>query len=50
MRTSRDNILELFEDKKHGRHSNIGIYDLKNINDTQNFTFYQDSDIIAQII
>lgn len=43
MRTKKNNIVELYEDNNHGKHSNVGLFSFKNPGDKLHLTFYQDN-------
>ena len=39
LRTNKKEIIELFEDDKHGNHANVGIFNFENSGDKMHFAF-----------
>ena len=40
MRTTKDNLIELYEDANHGKHPNVGLFSFKNPGDKLHLSFY----------
>jgi len=40
LRRNKKEIIELFEDDKHGNHANIGIFNFENLGDKMHLTFF----------
>jgi hypothetical protein len=50
LRTTSSNVIELYEDTKHGMHANVALYHLKNQGDLLHFCFWQNHFTIQAII